>query len=99
MSNSQEQIREIHIYIHEGEERNVVSLALEIVKSLRPNCLLQSIEPKIFMHNVTGEWPPDMLAYAYANLRGEHGIILSDTNCSVEKGSAYGKEIYVVYLK
>ncbi len=89
------QIKEIHIYIHGGADNDV---ALLIVKSLRPNCLSQAIKPEIYMHTVNGEWPSEMLAYAYANLRLQ-GIVLSDTNCLVENGFAFNKKIFVVYLK
>jgi hypothetical protein len=91
----QELIREIHIYIHEGGDGNI---GLEIVKSLRPTCLSQVIKPKIIMHNVSGEWPSDILGYAVGNLM-VLGITLSETNCLVENGLAFGKKIYVVYLK
>lgn len=90
-----EQIREIHIYIQGGGDADV---GLEIVKSLRPNCLSQAIKPKITMHNVGGEWPSEMFHYAFGNLMRQ-GIKLSTTNCLVENGSAFGKKIYVVYLK
>jgi uncharacterized membrane protein YhaH (DUF805 family) len=89
-----QQIKEIHIYIEGFGNAND---GLTIVNSLRPACLTQRIKPKIIMHSV-GVWPEDINLYAYANLRGQ-GINLSQTNGLVENGSAFGRKIYVLYLK
>ena len=51
------------------------------------------------MHAVVAPWPSEMFAYAYATLRAHHGIELTSTNCLLQDGSAYGKRLYMVYLK
>ncbi len=89
-------IKEAHVFIQGGGNQ---ALGREIVGALHPEYLSQTAPPQIVVHDVFGHWPGEMFAYAYADLRKNHNIMLSSTNCLLQDGSAYGKNIYVVYLK
>ncbi len=95
MPGSAVQISAVHIFIHGNADPNV---GLLIVKSLRPDCLAQTVKPEVYMHNVGGEWPSDILGFAVGRLLAQ-GITLTETNFLVENGRAFGRQIYVVYLK
>jgi 50S ribosomal protein uL3 len=88
-----------HIYIEAGvreDAAGLMILGLEILKELHPEWddLRQPV-----MHTVPGAWPSEMYMYAYADLRKNAGIELSDKNCMLQDGTAQGKRIYAVYLK
>ena len=89
-------IKQAHIFVEgHGDTR----LGPEVVRALHPEFLTQPTPPRIEVHAVVGQWPADMFAYAYTALRAHWGIALTTTNCLLQDGSAYGKRLYMVYVK
>ncbi|MGE3512569.1 MAG: hypothetical protein AB7N65_27205 [Vicinamibacterales bacterium] len=89
-------ITQAHIFV---EGRGDARLGSEVVRALHPEFSAQPNPPRIEVHPIVGHWPTDMFAYAYTALRAHHGLALTTTNCLLQDGSAYGKRLYMVYVK